>query len=271
MRIKSFSTFYKLSFRLLSPIAVILLLKGILNQISDINSIDYGFHEKVISCFVLVLDTVTALCFILLFFNPEKLPLFSLVSFAYGASNLIAPGNNGEIGIGFSMLLLGFSALWVRGFFKKKKAIKIFCSVFFLILIVLLNLFFNTDTFERVLRYILGYSLIFSVILLMLSNFFLESKYSTLSGRKILDLRDQISNGLLKERDIKWLKQILDGEKYSAIARESAVSDGTMRNRIREVFKIIGTSDKKQFIAIYSDALIISSQEEFQAWKDTLV
>ncbi len=132
-------------------------------------------------------------------------------------------------------------------------------------------LLYNINVFERVLRYILGYSLIFAVIILMISKFFIESKYSTLSGRKILDLRDKISNGLLKERDIKWLKQILNGEKYSVIARESAVSDGTMRNRIMEVFKIIGTSDKKQFIAIYSDALIISTKEEFQAWKDTLV
>ncbi len=271
MKTKSFLTFYKLSFRFISPIAVIVLIKGIVNQIIDINTINIEFQEKLISYFVIILNTVTASCFILLFFNPDKLPLFSLVSFGYGASNLIAPGSDGEIGIGFSMLLLGFSALWVRGFFKKKKTIKILFFIFLLLLLLVMNLLYNINVFERVLRYILGYSLIFAVIILMISKFFIESKYSTLSGRKILDLRDKISNGLLKERDIKWLKQILNGEKYSVIARESAVSDGTMRNRIMEVFKIIGTSDKKQFIAIYSDALIISTKEEFQAWKDTLV
>ena len=264
MKTKSFLTFYKLSFRFISPIAVIVLIKGIVNQIIDINTINIEFQEKLISYFVIILNTVTASCFILLFFNPDKLPLFSLVSFGYGASNLIAPGSDGEIGIGFSMLLLGFSALWFRGFFKKKKTIKILFFIFLLLLLLVMNLLYNINVFERVLRYILGYSLIFAVIILMISKFFIESKYSTLSGRKILDLRD-------KERDIKWLKQILNGEKYSVIARESAVSDGTMRNRIMEVFKIIGTSDKKQFIAIYSDALIISTKEEFQAWKDTLV
>ncbi|MBO4321049.1 MAG: hypothetical protein J5857_11350 [Treponema sp.] len=135
---------------------------------------------------------------------------------------------------------------------------------------MLTNLRFGFEVFISSFCHVIGYTLIFSVIILMFVKFILEEKHSIM-GQKILDLRKPVSEGLIKDRDVKWLKQILNGDKYSAIAIESAVSDGTMRNRIREVFKIIGVTDKKQFTSIYSDALVISTQEEFQSWKDTLV
>ena len=104
----------------------------------------------------------------------------------------------------------------------------------------------------------------------MLTKHFIESKHSIM-GRKILDLRKYISDGSLNDRDVVWLKMILNRDKYSAIANQTSVAEGTMRNRIREVFKIIGVTDKKQFLTIYDEALVITTQEEFQAWKDTLV
>ena len=108
------------------------------------------------------------------------------------------------------------------------------------------------------------------MIILIFAKYQLESKHSIL-GRKILDLRKYMTDGSLNDRDVVWLKMILNGDKYSAIANETSVAEGTMRNRIREVFKILGVTDKKQFITIYDEALVITTQEEFQAWKDTLV
>lgn len=267
---KSFSAIYLVFIRFLSIVSVITLLRGVIGDFFTLPNNTNSFQDKLSTYSFLTINISTIICFIILFIKPDKLPLCSLISFIYGLGNLINPSNIGEVGIGFSMMLLFYSSLWVQGFYKKHRLVKTIISILSFVTIILANFIYGIQAVEYIFRYILGYSIIFSVIVLMLTKHFIESKHSIL-GRKILDLRKYISDGSLNDRDVMWLKMILNRDKYSAIANQTSVAEGTMRNRIREVFKIIGVTDKKQFLTIYDEALVITTQEEFQAWKDTLV
>ena len=191
-----------------------------------------------------------------------------MISIAYAIPNLLSDPQN--VGIGFFMFILVVISLYVQDFFKKWRKTKICCISICFIFIMFLNLLYGFEIFEEKLFDVIGYSLILLVIIFILVKYQLDSNYSIM-GRKILDLRKYLSSGTLNDRDVVWLKMILNGDKYSVIARETSVAEGTMRNRIREVFKILGVSDKKQFVTIYDEALVITTQEEFQAWKDTLI
>ena len=265
----SFSIIYKHVLRIASIVAIVVLARGIVTNILSIINIDTPNSERPGSIFFCCINTFALVCFVILLIKPDKLTLFSIISFIYGISNLI--GTDGiEVGIGYLMFVLGTVALYVRGFFKNYRRIKICILLILFIAPVVSNIFLGIDVFEKILFYILGYTIILSLTIIILLKYLIESKQAV-PGQKILDLRKPVADGLLTERDADWLKKILNGEKYSSIAKESAVAEGTMRNKIRSIFKTINVTDRKQFLAIYDKALVISTQEEFQAWKDTLV
>ncbi|MBO4319222.1 MAG: hypothetical protein J5857_02010 [Treponema sp.] len=260
----SFSIFYEKTVRILSIIAIIVLLRGAIWNIIALKQSPTTIGDIAFT----ILNLVTAFCFGILIIKPNKLSFCSMISIVYAIPNLLLEPE--ETGIGYFMFILFLISLYAQDFFKKWKRTKICGIILFFVLIMLINLVYGFEVFEEKLVNVIGYSLIVLVIILIFAKYLLESKHSII-GSKILDLRKFMTDGSLNDRDVVWLKMILNGDKYSAIARGTSVAEGTMRNRIREVFKILGVSDKKQFITIYDEALVITTQEEFQAWKDTLV
>ncbi|MBP5359271.1 MAG: hypothetical protein J6Y69_08820 [Treponema sp.] len=260
----SFSSFYEKTVRVLSFVAIIVLLRGAIWNIIALKQSSVTIEEIAFT----ILNLITASCFGILLVKPEKLAFCATISIVYAILNLIL--SPPDIGIGFFMFILFLVSLYAQDFFKKWKKTKIFCITISFVLLMLINLIYGFEVFEEKLFDVVGYSLIVLVIILIFAKYQLESKHSIL-GRKILDLRKFMSDGSLNDRDVVWLKMILNRDKYSAIANQTSVAEGTMRNRIRDVFKIIGVTDKKQFLTIYDEALVITTQEEFQAWKDTLV
>lgn len=264
MKTFSFSSFYAKAVRILSFIAIIVLIRGAVQNLLALK------HVPVTPWIVIFisLNLITAFCFGILLVKPEKLAFCATISIVYAILNLIL--SPPDMGIGFFMFILFLVSLYAQDFFKKWKRTKICCIILSFVLIMLINLIYGFEVFEEKLFDVVGYSLIVLVIILIFAKYQLESKHSIM-GRKILDLRKYMTDGSLNDRDVMWLKMILNRDKYSAIANQTSVAEGTMRNRIREVFKIIGVTDKKQFLTIYDEALVITTQEEFQAWKDTLV
>lgn len=265
----TFSSFYRLILRILSVVAIITLLYGAIRNFIYLKDTMGTLTRHIFfsSLFFAILNIITVVCFFILLFRPDKLAPLSMVSIFYGIPNLI---DNGDVAIGYFMLILFCLSLFVQGFFKKRIAFKICLMLICFIALMFTNLRFGFHAFLDSFVYVIGYTLIFFVIILMFTKYQLEYNHSII-GQKLLDLRKPVAEGLLKARDVKWLKQILNGDKYSAIASESAVSDGTMRNRIREVFKVIGVTDRKQFLTIYDGAIVITTQQEFEEWKNTLV
>ena len=260
----SFSSFYEKTVRILSSVAIIVLLRGAIWNIIALKQTPKTIEDIAFT----IINLITIFCFGILIIKPNKLSFCALISIVFALPNLLL--KSGNIGIGFFMFVLFIMSLYAQDFFKKWKRTKICCIILSFVLIMLINLIYGFEVFEEKLFDVVGYSLIVLVIILIFTKYQLESKHSIM-GRKILDLRKYISDGSLNDRDVMWLKMILNRDKYSAIANQTSVAEGTMRNRIREVFKIIGVTDKKQFLTIYDEALVITTQEEFQAWKDTLV
>lgn len=57
----------------------------------------------------------------------------------------------------------------------------------------------------------------------------------------------------LKKRDAEWLVEILNGEKYEALAINYHMSLGSVKNRLKVIFDEIGVGDKQGFLNKYSD------------------
>ena len=57
----------------------------------------------------------------------------------------------------------------------------------------------------------------------------------------------------LSRRDAEWLAEIIKKTKYDAIAINSDVSLGTVKNRLKIIFQTLEVGDKRVFLNRYSD------------------
>ncbi len=57
----------------------------------------------------------------------------------------------------------------------------------------------------------------------------------------------------LTERDCRILQKIQNGEKYSIIAKEVNITEGSLKNRLHFVFSTMETGDKQGFLSYYDD------------------
>ena len=55
----------------------------------------------------------------------------------------------------------------------------------------------------------------------------------------------------LTSRDKEWLKQILEEKRYEEIAKDSDVTVGTLKNRMHQIFSIVGITDRISLLATY--------------------
>ena len=65
----------------------------------------------------------------------------------------------------------------------------------------------------------------------------------------------------LKKRDAEWLAAIIQKTKYEAIAIDSSLSVGTVKNRFRIIFDELCVGDKQGFLNKYSDFEILYGDE----------
>jgi DNA-binding CsgD family transcriptional regulator len=56
----------------------------------------------------------------------------------------------------------------------------------------------------------------------------------------------------LTKRDKEWLKQILEEKRYEEIAADSGITVGTLKNRMHQIFNIVGIDDRISLLATYS-------------------
>ena len=65
---------------------------------------------------------------------------------------------------------------------------------------------------------------------------------------RILDLSQYPE---LTLRDKEWLRDIIEEKKYEDIARDSGITIGTLKNRMHQIFLVIGVEDRIQLLATY--------------------
>ncbi len=144
------------------------------------------------------------------------------------------------------MYVLTCAILFSRGFFRKKRLFKTVCAVILFFIIFSTELRFGIADFVKSLFYVAEYSFIIALIILFYYLYLRNQGKSPIE--KILDLSLFPD---LTDRDKEWIELILKETKYSTIANQYNVTEGTVKNRMRIIFKILDVSDRIGFIATY--------------------
>lgn len=146
------------------------------------------------------------------------------------------------------MYILTVAMLYARGFYNIHKKQK---NIFTIIIFILLNLSqmrFGSKIFLNSLIQTVGFSFIY-----LLSIYFIKAAirndYNTNSSSNILNLKHYDK---LTIRNALWLIQIKNKVKYDAIAINSKVAPGTVKNRLKFIFSVLEVGDKQGFINEYS-------------------
>ena len=243
-KINLYSNRIQLSIRIISLLAIIILV------ISNTRKIEIcGFRTLInskLDFFAFVINCISLVLFFILILFPTKIGILSLVSFLYGATIIIFdPQNN----IGILMYGLSIILLHARGTFNSHKKIKETIVFIFFIGLILTEIRFGKDVFFSCLFEKIAYSFVLVFCLFFLQVYTFDIFETNVSNYK-LDLKEFPK---LIKRDAKWLSAIQNGEKYEALALNSQMSIGSVKNRLKIIFEELGVGDKQGFLNKYSD------------------
>ncbi len=228
-----------LLFRLFALIAIVILITSFIYSIIYKNL--FSSYSNTIFYFTNIIS-IFLLFFVLIY--PQKIEVCSVITFIYSLQIFIFEPNNT---MGLFMYILTVAMLYARGFYNIHKKQK---NIFTIIIFILLNLSqmrFGSKIFLNSLIQTVGFSFIY-----LLSIYFIKAAirndYNTNSSSNILNLKHYDK---LTIRDALWLIQIQNKVKYDAIAINSKVSPGTVKNRLKFIFSVLEVGDKQGFINEY--------------------
>ena len=220
----------------------------IILEISSINKIQ--FFSKLstpidIQCsltHIINFIAIGLLLIVILF--PQKFFILAIISFSYALLIIPFDPNNH---FGFILYYLGISILILRGILKNNRNLKLLILNLIPILLTFYNFRFG------IIRYF--YNLLISLLFITLFNislFFIHSYYKMNLFRynNSLNLANYKE---LNERDGRFLQGILANKRYKEIAANECISEGTLKNRIHYIFKILQVSNKQDFIQKYNN------------------
>ena len=214
--------------------------KDIQNQIGSFSSI-----------FTILQNVILIIPCILLAFYPEHLEIISLLSFIFALScsfdicNPMAP----------LMFMLSISTFAYRGLYQKHKHFKIILTVVVGIFIFFIDFRFGLKNGFASLTTKMAYSFVAGLSIIFASQFY---SHSQKTNRKVLVISKYPE---LTKRDCEWLNKIKDGMKYDAIAIEDGLASSTVKNRLREIYKIIECGDRQGFVSLYRDWEVIFNED----------
>ena len=230
--------------RILSFISIIILLMSVIREIS-LFGLGTLFSLPVES-YAFIIKSISLILFIFVIIFPKKLGLLSFVTFLYSSLILIfEPENN----IGTLVYGLSIITLYARGLLNKHKKIKEIIILIIFFSLVLSELRFGKELFFKYFIDKTAYSFVF-LLIMFFSIFYLFDLFDIRNSKHILDLK-KIPE--LHKRDAEWLALLLEGEKYQKLAIDYKMSLGSVKNRFKEIFDILGVGDKKGFLNKYSD------------------
>ncbi len=251
-RTNSYSQKMQFIIRIFSLIGLIILVISNINRainyyFGKLDNLNLELSSFIVNCIAIIL-------FLIEIIYPSKLVLLSSLSLLYAIITLIfEPMNN----IGILMYGLSIMILYARGMFNKHKKVKEIIAFAFFVALVLSELRFGKKIFLSSLLVKVAYSFTF-----FLSLFFFQAytfdMFETLTSNKKLDIKKFPE---LKKRDAQWLVELLNGVKYEYLAINYNISLGTVKNRMKMIFNILGVGDKRGFYNKYSDFEICYGDE----------
>jgi len=197
--------------------------------------------------FGLIFGPLSLVIIVFVMFNPEKLALFVPSLLFFSVSNSIGNSNPA-----FPIIFMELAALllWVRGFFKTRRTLKIFALVLIYVIPLLFSLrsgfkFFASQLFDIVQIILITFCIIFILY---------EYLKAQTVPDKVLNLADYAET---TKRDAEWLALVQQGVKYEAIAIDFELTLGTVQNRLNKLYHLLETGDRIGFLSIYSNAKIV--------------
>lgn len=208
--------------------------------------ISFYYNNKEVWKYITVSINFISIIFIILAaIFPKKLGFISVPCFIYAVIILVFEPDNQ---MGSFMFLLGIEILHIRGYFIKKKFLKNSIAFGIYLLLVLTELQFGFSNFLGYLLNKIAYLIIMFANLfccIFYYHFFYEKK-----SAKSLNLKEYPE---LNSRDSEWLIMIQNHKTYKEIASTYNITEGTVRNRMNKIYKILEVGDKQGFKNIYSE------------------
>lgn len=193
-----------------------------------------------------IVNFVCLILFIIFLFIPQHFIIFAIISFLY-SFKLILVDTVVEYPIGQLLYLMGTACLVFIGFYRYHRLPKIIITISINYILIFHSIRFGTDVLIDSLIITISYSLVFFVTL-----FFSVSFFRFLYGMKHARVWDLSQYPELTKRDKEWLKQILEEKRYEEIAADSGITVGTLKNRMHQIFNIVGIDDRISLLASYS-------------------
>ena len=212
-------------------------------EIPEINSIMTFLNSDLN---IAIVDGISLLFFIIVFILPEQIGLFAIISFLY-SFKIIMVDTLAVNPMGQLLYLMGISCLLYLGFYKTQRIFKIVFSVVFNFILIGHSACYGADVLIHSLIISLGYGLVFLVTMFFTTNFL-----RLVHAQRTARIWDLSKFPELTQRDKEWLRDILDEKRYEEIAAASGVTVGTLKNRMHQIFNIVGMEDRIQLIATYS-------------------
>ncbi len=195
---------------------------------------------------IAIVDFASLFFFIILLFVPQHISIFALISFMY-SFKIILVDTLAELPIGQLLYLTGISCLLYLGYFKNRRILKIIISITLNFILIGFSARFGAIVCINSFIASIGYSLVFLVGIFFTTNFL-----KLIHVKRTARIWDLTQYPELTSRDRQWLKQILDEKKYEEIASESGVTVGTLKNRMHQIFNVVGIEDRTSLLATYS-------------------
>ena len=199
-----------------------------------------------------IIDSASFIIFIILLFAPEKFELFAIIAFIY-SFKIIAFETVVENPLGVLLFILGDSCLIYKGFYRKHMALKVLITVFLYIGLISFSLRFGPLCLINSWVITLGYGLAF-----LASIFFVVNFLKIIHIKKTARVWDLSQYPDLTARDKEWLKEILMEKRYDEIAKEYGLTVGTLKNRMHQIYTIIGIPDRISLLATYGGYEVIN-------------
>jgi hypothetical protein len=234
---------------ILLSISFILFILGKRNIASS--TFDYFFSIAFYICIIS--------CFVLIIIKPECLEFLAFASFIY---SFLMISNNPANVLAVPMTFIGIATLALRGFFDKKKGLKITLLAIIYLALIVSNLRFGFQSFFDSFLDLLAGFLLLSVLFIFVQRYFKIKAHQTFFP--YFNLTEYTE---LTEQDKAIIKLLNDGEKYDWIAGNLKIATPTLKKKVRRIFDILGVADLISFHTAIGGRKIIYTEEELEVWK----
>lgn len=209
----------------------------------------------------ILFKSVISLLFCLLIIFPNKIGFLSFASLSYATYILLEEPSN-HVGILFYFLAV-ITIIYRKLFQRKTKIVVIFLSILFLFLLfseIRIGLIpFIPILFEKL-------EILFLLIIICVTSYLTFPKIFSNNKEHYLDLTTFTD---LTDTEREWLKLVATEMKYDTIAKQYNISNGTFRNKMHEVYKKIGFSDRISFLSTYGGYDILITKEDVERVKSS--